>query len=47
MMHCLKQLIQSPTCVTYSILTLIDNILISTTSKVSQKGVINVGVSDH
>ena len=43
-MHGLKQLIQSPTCGTS---TLIDDILTSAPSRVSQKGVINVGVSDH
>ena len=47
MMHGLKQLIQSPTRVTCSFSTLIDHILTSTPSRVSQKGVINVGVSDH
>ena len=46
-MHGLKQLIQSPTRVTCSTSTLIDHILTSASSRVSQKGVINVGVSDH
>ena len=46
-MHGLKQLIQSPTRVTCSTLTLIDHISTNTPSRVSQKGVINVGVSDH
>ena len=49
-MHGLKQLIQSPispTRVTCSTLTLIDHILTSAPSRVSQKGVIIVGVSDH
>ena len=46
-MHGLKQLIQSPTRLTCSTLTLIDYILTSAPSRVSQKGVINVGVSDH
>ena len=46
-MHDLKQLIQSPTRVTCSTSTLIDHILTSAPSRVSQKGVINVGVSDH
>ena len=45
-MHGLKQLIQSPTRITCSTPTLIDN-LTSAPSKASQKGVINVGVSDH
>ena len=45
-MHGLKQLIQSPTRVTCSTSTLIDHIL-SAPSRVSQKGVINVCVSDH
>ena len=46
-MHGLKQLIQSPNRVTCSTSTLIDHILTSARSRVSQKGVINVGVSDH
>ena len=46
-MHGLKQLIQSPTRVTCSTSTLIDHILASAPSRVSQKVVINVGVSDH
>ena len=41
------QPIQSPTRVTCSTSTLIDHILTSAPSRVSQKGVINVGVSDH
>ena len=45
-MHGLKQLIQSPTRVTCSTSTLIDHILTSAPSRVSQKGVIKVGVSD-
>ena len=44
--HCLKQLIQSPTRVTCSTSTLIDHILTSAPSRVSQKDVIDVGVSD-
>ena len=43
----LKQLIQPPTRVTCSTSTVIDHILPSAPSRVSQKGVINVGVSDH
>ena len=46
-MHGLKQLIQSPTRVTCSTSTLTDHILTSSPSRVSQKGVINVGVSDY
>ena len=46
-MHGLKQLIQSLTRVTCSISTLTDHILTSAPSRVSQKGVINVGVYDH
>ena len=46
-MHSLKQLIQSPTRVTCSTLTLTDHILTSAPSRVSQKGAIIVGVSDH
>ena len=46
-MHPLKRLIQSPTRVTCSTSTLIDHILTSAPSRVSQKVVINVGVSDY
>ena len=44
-MHGLKQLIQSPTRVTRSSLTLIDHILTRALLRVSRKGVINVSVS--
>ena len=44
-MHSLKQLIQSPTRVTRSSLTLIDHILTRALLRVSRKGVINVSVS--
>ena len=46
-MHRLKQLIQCPTRVTCSTSTLIDHILASFSSRVSQKGVINIRFSDH
>ena len=46
-MQGLKQLIQSPTRVTSSTLTLIDHILITVPLIVSQEGVINVGVPKH
>ena len=46
-MHGLKQLIQSPNRVTCSNSTLIDHILTSAPSRVSQKRVINVGVSNY
>ena len=46
-MHGLKQLIKSPTRVICSNSTLIDHILASFPSRVSQKGVIDVGISDH
>ena len=46
-MYGLKQLIKSPTCVTCSTSTLIDHILASFLSRVSQKSVIDVGISDH
>ena len=47
MIYGLKQLIQSPTRVTCSTSTLTDHILTSAPSRVSQKGLINVGVSHH
>ena len=43
----LKQLIEIPTCVTCSSSTIIDNILASFPDRVSQQGVIDVGLSDH
>ena len=46
-MHGLKQLIKSPTHVTCSTSTLIDQIVASFPSRVSQGGVIDVGISDH
>ena len=46
-MHGLKQLTQCPTRVTCSTSTLINHILGSFPSRVSRKGVINVGFSDH
>ena len=46
-MHGFKQLIKSPTHVTCSTSTLIDHILASFPARVSQKGVIDVGISDH
>ena len=46
-MQGLKQLIQSPTRVTSSTLTLIDHILTTVPLIVSQEGVINVGVPKH
>ena len=46
-MYSLKELIQSPTCVICSTSTLIDHILTTVPSRISQKSVISVGVSDH
>ena len=46
-MHGLKQLIKSPTRVTRSTSTLIAHILASFSSRVSQMGAIEVGISDH
>ena len=45
--HGLKQLIECPTRVTCGTSTLIDHILASLPSKLSQKGEINVGLPDH
>ena len=45
--HGLKQLIKSPTCVTCSTSTQIDHILAIFPSRVSQKGVTDIGISDH
>ena len=47
MMHGLKQLIQSLTRVTCSTSTFIDYILTNAPSRLFQKGVINVDISDH
>ena len=43
----LKQLIEVPTRVTYSSSTIIDHMLASFPDRVSQQGVIDVGLSDH
>ena len=43
----LKQIIKSPTRITCRNTSLIDHILASIPSRVSQHGVINVSVSDH
>ena len=46
-MFSLKQFIEVPTRVTCSSSTIIDHILASFPNKVSQQGVIDVGLSDH
>ena len=46
-MHGIKELIKSPNRVTCSTSTLIDHILASFPSAVSQKGVTDVGIYDH
>ena len=46
-MHGLKQLIKSPTCVSCSTSNLIELILANYSSRVCQKGFIDVGISDH
>ena len=46
-MHGLEQLIKSPTRVACSTSTLIDHILASFPSRVFQRAVIDVGISDH
>ena len=46
-MHGSQQLIKSPSRVTCGTSTLIDHILAFLSSRVSQKGVINVGISNH
>ena len=43
----ISQLMQSPTCLTYSTPTLIDHILTIVSSRLFQKGVIDVVVSYH
>ena len=43
----LKQLIEVPTCVTCSSSIIIDHILASFPNKVSQQGVIDIGLSGH
>ena len=43
----LKQIIKSPTRITCKNTSLIDHILASIPSRISQHGVINVSVSDH
>ena len=43
----LKQLIKCPTCVTCNSSSILDHILASFPDRVSQSGVINIGISDH
>ena len=43
----LTQMIKSPTCITYRSTLLIDHILASLPDRISQEGVMNVGLSDH
>ena len=42
-----KQLISCPTCITCSSSAIIDHILASYPDRVSQKGIIDIGISDH
>ena len=46
-LHGLEQLTKSPTRVTYSTFSLIDHILTTFPERVSQQGIIDVGLSDH
>ena len=46
-LHGLKQLILNPTHITENTSTLLDHVLTNSHDKVSQSGVINVGISDH
>ncbi len=46
-MHGLKQLIDSPTRITEKTSSLLDHILTNAHEKISQSGVVNVGLSDH
>ena len=46
-MFILAQIIKSPTRITCSSISLFDHILASLSERISQKGVINVGLSDH
>ena len=43
----LKQLIRNPTRVTSNNSSIVDNILIKFHERVSQQGIIDVGLSDH
>ena len=43
----LKQLIKSPTRVTHNTSTLINHILTNTNEKITQSGLIKIGLSDH
>ena len=46
-LHGLKQLILNPTCITENTSTLLDHVLTNSHDKVSQSGVVDVGISDH
>ena len=46
-LHGLKQLITSPTRVTETTSSLLDHVLTNSCDRVSQSGVIDIGISDH
>ena len=46
-LHSLKQLIKSPTRITENKSSLLDHVLTNYSEKISQSGVIDIGVSDH
>ena len=46
-LHGLRQLIKSPTRVTVNSSSLLDHILTNSTEKVSQSGILDLGLSDH
>ena len=46
-LHGLKQIITSPTRVTVNTSTLLDHVLTNSPDRVSQSGVIDIGISDH
>lgn len=46
-LHGLKQIIKTPTRTTDRSTSLLDHILINSSSKISQQGVLNLGLSDH
>ena len=46
-LHSLKQLVKSPTRITENKSSLLDHVITNCSEKISQSGVIDIGVSDH
>ena len=46
-LHGIEQLLTLPTCITKNLLSLLDHVLTNSADRISQFGIVNVGLSDH